>query len=152
MYKILDSVVSIENIIYVNNCKRLIPNWKSKVVSTKRLSLRHCLITRIERSVGRDYRASISREHANTQGRRSVLQGTQDDTWEWPLAQSYDFCSRHSLRFASASWTQSCPLYPGFLTSLLNGHASLCLPQNAFQTAKYSEIETSCPTKNGELL
>lgn len=136
-------MASIENIIYVNNYKRLISNCKGKVVLTKRLCLRHCLITRIERSVGRDYRASISREHANTQGRRSVLQGTQDDTWEWPLAQSYDFWSRHSLRFASASWSQSCPLYPGFLTSLLNGHASLCLPRNAFQTAKYSGIEKS---------
>ena len=68
----------------------------------------------------------------NTQAERSVLRGTPDDTWEWPFAQSYGSWSRHSLRFAS----QSCPLFLGSLTSLLDRHASLC--PDAIQTAKHS--------------
>lgn len=37
-----------------------------------------------------------------------------------------------------------CPLFPASLTSLLDGHASLCLPWNAIQTAKQPGIETTC--------
>ena len=85
--------------------------YKFQIAGQKSLCLRHCLATRTERSVGRDYRASSSREHANTQAERSALRGTPDDTWEWPFAQSYDSWSRHSLRFAS----QSCPLFLGSL-------------------------------------
>lgn len=36
-----------------------------------------------------------------------------------------------------------CPLFPASLTSLLDGHASLCLPWNAIQTAKQPGIETT---------
>lgn len=85
-------------------------------------------------------------ERWNTQPRRSVLshQEAEDETWEWRLAIGTE------LRLlASSSVTRFplhprvCPLFPASLTSLLDGHASLCLPWNAIQTAKQPGIETT---------
>lgn len=85
-------------------------------------------------------------EVRDTQPRRSVL--SREERMRrgsgWPLAQSYDSRPRHPLlvfRFALVCVHS----FPASLTSLLDGHASLCLPWNAIQTAKQPGIETTCP-------